>query len=304
MRIFEVSEKTQLIDSDVFRKALNLLKEHNIGSRAFNFAISPLVDELIFDCHQFYNTLITQSSKFLNEMKNSGTLPFRGSESASVENGIGIFQSASIENRRPMSSVSTLQTQLSAAMSSAGIKATRSNSIFTTGRYEHANSYGIVSVIFPKNTANFSWSDSEDYKDIILNLRDEGVTNTFKDSEIYKKALSLVKTYPEKYDLNRLLSKKCGEASISYYDFKFKHKDIASMSGFYKHQFEEFIHLDTIRLLKEMNIKTSNFSAALDAAGEILINGEYISIRTDSYIILNYIFPDLPRLPSPPFDQY
>jgi hypothetical protein len=304
MRLFEIAQRPQkdyLLQSDVFVKALKILKEHNVTSQTFNFAIAPLMNELRNDCDPLFNKINSECGKFISEVFDAETLPFRGSE---FIHPIGIFQSKSIESgRRPMSSNDGLTKQLSDAMLAAGIKATRSNSIFISGRYEHANSYGGVNVIFPKNTANFSWAYNEDYHDVILGLSDPSVINNFRDSDLYKKAAELCD--PTQWSkLNKVAQPNCGDAHIAFIEFRMQHGEIAKEAGFFEHTFLEFITLNTNKLLKELNIKTTDFAKALTSGGEILVNGEYINIKVPSYMILQYVNPDLPPIPMFPSKKY
>ena len=51
-------------------------------------------------------------------------------------------------------------------LTSLGFEANRSNSIFVTSDKNHARHYGNLYMIFPKNTAKYTWSG--EYKDIII----------------------------------------------------------------------------------------------------------------------------------------
>lgn len=73
------------------------------------------------------------------------------------------------KNRKPVDTGMGLHNELNQVLSLAGYKATRGNSIFTSGSYGQARDYGQVYVIFPVDGFNFSWSPKHEdlYSDLL-----------------------------------------------------------------------------------------------------------------------------------------
>ena len=103
-----------------------------------------------------------ECSKYLKVFDATHRVLYRGTKKTGV-----IFEGESIENRRPMDSSKSDTLRYDNLMTLLGIKALRSNSIFTTSSLDSSSDYGQISyVIIPKNTAVFSWSRI--HNDLIL----------------------------------------------------------------------------------------------------------------------------------------
>jgi hypothetical protein len=114
------------------------------------------------------NTIEKQAGNYWEIYKKIGKVLWRGRVRESKK--FPAFQASSITNRRTRDS-STIATQMyDQALTQLGIKAQRSNSIFAISDYNTAIEYGDPYVIIPKNTANFSWSESK--TDLVLLPKD------------------------------------------------------------------------------------------------------------------------------------
>lgn len=73
------------------------------------------------------------------------------------------YMASTVEHRSPKDTEITDHHAITSIMKAAGLKATRSNSIFTTSNFEFAEyygntSYGMTYIIFPIDGFNFTWS--------------------------------------------------------------------------------------------------------------------------------------------------
>ena len=109
------------------------------------------------------NQVAAECSDYLAIYKKAGKVLFRGIDTPESRT---VFVGRSWNDRKPKDSSPKAQKDYDEMLKKIGIKALRSNSIFTTSSYGHASSYGTVFVIIPKNTADYSWSQV--YRDIVL----------------------------------------------------------------------------------------------------------------------------------------
>jgi hypothetical protein len=102
-----------------------------------------------------------ECGKFYNMFKHSKNVLYRG-----VGDHAAAFESVSPINRKPKDSSQVNSLIFDNKAEELGIIARRSNSIFTTSDKNQAFGYGNVYVIFPKSSADFSWSIT--YKDMVI----------------------------------------------------------------------------------------------------------------------------------------
>lgn len=111
---------------------------------------------------QLANTIKTQCSDFLNEMKAANKFMYRGRSNSSLT----AFRSTTPKNRYTKDSDQAETKKFNELLTSLGLSANRSNSIFVTSDKKHAQHYGNLYMIFPKNTAQYTWSS--EFKDLIV----------------------------------------------------------------------------------------------------------------------------------------
>jgi archaellum component FlaC len=110
---------------------------------------------------RMWHILETECSDFLPQMKQAGKLLYRG-----TKDDVSQYEGRSREARAPKDSNPEISRKLDEILLALGMKALRSNSIYTTSNYGFASSYGYnVYMIFPKNGFHFL---STNKKDLIL----------------------------------------------------------------------------------------------------------------------------------------
>lgn len=244
----------------------------------------------------------------------TGLKAYRGTDSAHK-----YFLGKTGVDRQPMnSSVRFQQMTDDALIDYLGPNAAvRSNSIFVTGRGSQASGYGRLYVIFPKDTARFTWSP--EYDDIVI---DGKMWNWSKFESLtslpaYQKFLDYLEEYPELRQSKELSS------ILNYFDTKtnysewWTHKfpeqlqkmppqvwEAARKSGFADflyflsdlYNFKNIVKLYDIKLAKfdpDLFIKDfkpwdTNWKAALASGNEILVSGEYVAVDAVELVHLTH----------------
>lgn len=105
-----------------------------------------------------FRTLETECSEFIPIMQQAGKLLYRG-----TRDDVPQYEGRSREDRSVKDSNAEISAKFDEMLAALGVKALRSNSIYTTTSYGFASSYGHnVYMIFPKNGFNFlSTNDSD-----------------------------------------------------------------------------------------------------------------------------------------------
>lgn len=102
---------------------------------------------------QIIDLIKTNCSDAVAAMQQCGQFLYRG---AGVKHLA--FHGRSRENRRSLSMLNWQQEVFDKAMTAYGFTALRSNSIFCSGSFDQAKSYGHPFIIFPVNGFSFLWS--------------------------------------------------------------------------------------------------------------------------------------------------
>lgn len=161
-------------------------------------------------------------SNYVAEMKKAGLLLYRGIKSDESKDRIA-FIGNSRTDRKPKDSNLGASQEFNQIMTELGIEANRSNSIFTTSDTSRSSIYGDQYIIFPLNSAKFSWTS---HPDLILNSYssndiwvrytsgDEEFDNKFKDeiknnfakkiTDLYDKITQQLRTYTLKSSIPNL----------------------------------------------------------------------------------------------------
>jgi len=137
-------------------------------------SLEKLATKIKVECRDFYNAF-----------KKCDKVLFRGYKYKHPP----AFESMSPVNREPKDSDVNNTILFDKFAQELGIEALRSNSIFTISSECHARYYGILFVIYPKDTADFSWSESR--REIILYLEHKA---GFKDLKSFQEIYKLKKT--------------------------------------------------------------------------------------------------------------
>jgi hypothetical protein len=221
--------------------------------------LQPLIKMINRDCQ-----------KYIKAFRTAGKALYRGSK----DHGAA-FAGRSWVGRATLDSSEHAQAYYDAALDQMGIAAKRGNSIFATSDPSHAGNYGTIYVVFPKDSAAFSWARKKAGKDITLYSGDL-IDGKFAD------------------DLNKKVNE--------YLESKGKDQDI------YGHLVYDILHSDgfgeLIRYLKKIRFPGINavtidrvidvkkimkmyaptdqdLASAIKSGHEVLISGEYYAVKFD-----------------------
>ena len=238
-------------------------------------------------------------SEYIGIFKHSGML-YRGQS-----NSFPAFESDSPNNRPPKDSNIDSTILYDSCLQELGIKALRSNSIFTSSSISQAKSYGNnIYVIFPEDTADYSWSEAG--KDLILhsdsfnglmsfspeviaaldNELDEIQTKIEEEKELisksndneYNEKLSILQCY-YKYLLdvrttgNRIISF-TGRKFLNYY---FPESLLLTLNSI------EYSRVNLNKFKKKYKPMDTNLQTAIIKKHEVLIHGKYIAVQIDLF---------------------
>lgn len=216
------------------------------------------------------------------------------------------------QNRQPMTSPKGLQDLVDQALRSelGPDAAVRGNSIFVTGDSTQALGYGDLHVIFPKDTARFTWSPR--YDDIVLDPRAKEWSEfkTLSHLPEFQQWLDLLENHPElsrDTDLNQLIH--WFETNTNYWDWW--RQDLpeklmgmpapvwqaAKQSGFasflhpYPHRILELYQLGLAEFspklfLDKFQPQDTDWEQALRSRHEIYVSGEYVAIEAEHFLMM------------------
>jgi cell fate (sporulation/competence/biofilm development) regulator YlbF (YheA/YmcA/DUF963 family) len=226
---------------------------------------------------RMWHILETECSEFIPAMQQAGKLLYRG-----TRDHVHQYEGRSREDRQVKDSNQEISRKFDETLMALGVKALRSNSIYTTSSYGFASSYGYnVYMIFPKNGFNFlstnkrdlileKWSqlmDQDKLKELWLELDAWGQANVPNWSTTNIGRVLRYKEYEYVYgrvkenfdwDGNRLnLPEK----------FNIDEKEWITPEG----------------VAKEFDPNTTNIIDPIKSGHEILINGEYWALEKRSW---------------------
>lgn len=263
------------------------------------------------------NYINTNCSKYVDGMKQSMTLLYRGIKSDESKDRAA-FIGNSRTDRKPKDSHPGASNEFNQLMTELGIEANRSNSIFTSSDRSRANIYGSLYIIFPLNSAKFSWTS---HADLIINdytATDAWVSYRSDDpvfddrfgeeierffhkvSQLYDNTGSMtmsvesvvfdvrwaLKDYmnianPEK--LGRIIPMISSLPDEAHTHPKLK--PLIELNAFLKAYLPKFKKsLDIEKFKKYFRPKDTDFAGALESGNEICISGHYLALRSDHYI--------------------
>ena len=255
-------------------------------------------------------------SRYLTDMKETGLFLYRGCKSSESQ-GYDFFMGNSHQDRIPKDSNPEIQQQWDNILSQLGIKAKRSNSIFTSGEPNQAIMYGPKYIIFPFNTANFSWSKTQSdlvlnentlkqFNKITLSNEQESTIETHLDlitkleSELHHRSLNNILSNREYALLNRYtklesnmiqLVKDTNQRSIKHVVDTLRAVifyvsndgdlvlQLTLILDFMQELLKEPVEFDIKEFQQVYKINDDDFIDALKFKNEICISGHYIAIR-------------------------
>jgi hypothetical protein len=204
-----------------------------------------------------------------------------------------VIESESIENRQTLDSSEENTKVYDNTLKLLGIKALRSNSIFTTSKKIMAEGYGDVYVIIPKNTAVYSWSKK--YRDLILdydhNELKSPVYSTKLKKLIHKEIDRLDKnSYNMKLtpnerqymcvlcDLLEITDMSIAPKLVNWIAKKVPDSPILAFT-------DEILvpKVDINKFQKKYQVTDKDLPAALKSGHEVLIHGQYFAISIEDF---------------------
>ncbi len=225
-----------------------------------------------------------ECSKYLKVFDATHRVLYRGTKKTGV-----IFEGESIENRRPMDSSKSDTLRYDNLMTLLGIKALRSNSIFTTSSLDSSSDYGQISyVIIPKNTAVFSWSRIhndlildhmgsyvKDYPKEITNVIDSEIERADKEYNnlVWKLKSTLIDYKFKLYEILGFTEKSTIVDNLKWISLKFPESPVLKYT---RELLNREPDLDSFQ--KKFRVTNKNFPAALKSENEVLIHGAYFAI--------------------------
>lgn len=222
---------------------------------------------------RMWQILDTECSQFIPHMQQAGKLLFRGTRDDADQ-----FEGRSREDRQTKDSKSEISDKFDEIMSELGVKALRSNSIYTTSSYGFASAYGHnVYIIFPKNGFHFL---STNKRDLILERWSQ-----LMDAEKLKQLWQELEEWGQ---LNVADWKNTSIArSIRYEEWDYVYRQVKenfewegnrlNLPEKFKVDEKEWVTPEGVQ--KEYEPNTTDLAEAIQSGRELLINGEYWALK-------------------------
>jgi hypothetical protein len=140
------------------KKFATKMTQQNVKNRSLEKKnhIEKLSNNTNYKATKYFELLEKNCSDYIKACRAAGGVLYRGI--STTQNTPSSFTSAPWKDRKPMDVSSDHQQRIDAALTKLGHKALRRNSIFTSGKHDHASDYGSVYLIVPKNGFSFTWS--------------------------------------------------------------------------------------------------------------------------------------------------
>lgn len=263
---------------------------------------------------QAMSTIQSECKHAYQVFTKTGLRAYRGIENKTYESFLG----ETGRDRLPMNSTPEFQQLIDQALRDhlGSAAAVRSNSIFVTGSSGHASGYGNLYVIFPTDSARFTWSTR--YDDIVIDSRMRDWTDFVPLTQMmsYQKFLDYLEDYPElnqnsavvefldyfgpntdyldwwKYDpmswLSRMPEPAREAAKSSGFD-KFLYtmsKTYRTIKKLYDQGLAKF---NPERFIDDFKPRDTNWAAAVKSKNEILVSGKYVAVLATEFI--KYLYP-------------
>ena len=246
---------------------------------------------------------------YLKEMIKTDKLLYRGT---TIPGSPNVFVGRSWENREPTDSSAREQVIFDKFLEKLGIEARRGNSIFT-GAADHAEGYGNqLYLIFPKNSAKFSWSQHK--SDLVLHSGDlsdyceKDTKQINKLGKVWEKNIDAMIKIRNQYENKDKLTKKEEKIYGNITDIQENLEGaLYELDGYtisdVKYEITRGLKLEILKpimnnftklldqyekLPDEYDLKSfqsnyrmsdKNFAKALNSENEICISGEYVAVN-------------------------
>lgn len=264
---------------------------------------------------QAMKTIQSECKQAYQVFEDTGLRAYRGIEIETYESFLG----KTGRDRLPMNSTPEFQQLIDQALREylGSDAAVRSNSIFVTGSSSHARGYGDAYVIFPKDSARFTWST--EYDDIVIDSSMRKWTDFVPLTQLlsYQKFLDYLEDYPELnqnsavvaflhyFDTNtdyliwwqdnpisklsRMPEPVRSAAKISGFDQFLDTMSNASYGAIKKLYDQDLAKFNAKDFIEDFKPRDTDWAAALKSKNEILVSGEYVAILATEFI--KYLHP-------------
>lgn len=264
---------------------------------------------------QAMKTIQSECKQAYQVFEDTGLRAYRGIEIETYESFLG----KTGRDRLPMNSTPEFQQLIDQALRDhlGSDAAVRSNSIFVTGSSSHARGYGDAYVIFPKDSARFTWST--EYDDIVIDSSMRKWTDFVPLTQLlsYQKFLDYLEDYPELnqnsavvaflhyFDTNtdyliwwqdnpisklsRMPEPVRAAAKISGFDKFLDTMSNASYGAIKKLYDQDLAKFNAKDFIEDFKPRDTDWAAALKSKNEILVSGEYVAILATEFI--KYLHP-------------
>lgn len=264
---------------------------------------------------QAMKTIQSECKQAYQVFAETGLRAYRGIEIETYESFLG----KTGRDRLPMNSTPEFQQLIDQALREylGSDAAVRSNSIFVTGSSSHARGYGDAYVIFPKDSARFTWST--EYDDIVIDSSMRKWTDFVPLTQLlsYQKFLDYLEDYPELnqnsavvaflhyFDTNtdyliwwqdnpisklsRMPEPVRSAAKISGFDQFLDTMSNASYGAIKKLYDQDLAKFNAKDFIEDFKPRDTDWAAALKSKNEILVSGEYVAILATEFI--KYLHP-------------
>ena len=225
---------------------------------------------------KLWQLLETECSDFIPVMQSAQKVIYRGV--SSVES---VFEGRSREDRTPKDSNKQVSAAFDQALSELGVKALRSNSIYTTSNENFASTYGWnVYMIFPKNGFDFlgtsirdlileDWTqlaDMDAAKSMLRELDNWGKDNSdnWRNTDLYR--------------------------NILYQEWKWAFKEIKdnfedgnplNIPSQFNKSLKDFVSAESVQ--RNFDPNTTDLEGAIENGKELLIRGEYWALKKSDW---------------------
>lgn len=264
----------------------------------------------------------THCGKYVKDMQATGKLLYRGIKDDESQSRTAFIGNSRIK-RKPKDSNKQASNEFNKILTKLGIEANRSNSIFTTSQSARTGQFGQRYIIFPLDSAKFSWTTEAD---IVLNSNSSNIWTEYTtgDKQIDAEILEeLTKDFaPRIKKANEVFRDKFDENEKSYYlitnilyrlrqDLEYINRldketlltMIHRIDGFtdvYRNKPEfkdvmelyDYIKIRLPKIKKKLNLekfkerydpKDTDFAAALQSHNEICVSGYYLALKEVAY---------------------
>lgn len=241
----------------------------------------------------------TQCSEFVEAYRKTDQVLYRG---LSTSHRGGVFKGRPPQDRAPKDSSKLASEMFDLVCQKLGIKALRSNSIFTSSDYTMAQTFkgtgtqGTIYVIIPVNGADYSWSKF--HKDLVItesSLMMAKTSDVHYTPQEYKWVKSTVDGVIKKLKNSRLdsfdqdsLTRIMRIQRDNYHpDFCLDwwsspiESDIRDLAKELRRANILARHIDPAKFQERYGIETTNIEAALMSKHEVLIHGDYYAVQVE-----------------------